>query len=774
MLIGALVVLATCVAGAGLAAGPVVRGRVAASARAAHLVVEVERVRLGFFAVRLENVRVAPEGEQGVSVAIPEVRVTLSAGLTPTRVVASRPVIALEGDASELRAMWSRWRAKRPPSGGSTRASERALVVEDATLRWRSAAGSLEVSGGHLTLAEGAFVARADLARAQRERLAVEVRGALVELEGGRAFKSARADAVRVEIDRPKSAVGPTAAPIALAPPALPSAPEAKNASKIKPVELSPEPFSPLPLPDLAAVRARLSVATLALGEVFPDGGELRTAALSVEVRGDSPVSVGPGPFAFIRQSNALHVSFKSGGAATSPPMSLELHAPVGAGETSLTVDGGPLPLALLGLREGALGLVDVGRATAMAKGRLVLDAPGASVTFDGEVQLANASLSQPRLSRETLRGLSVAVGGRGLLTSNSLRLDDGRVVLGAARLGLRGSMEQDPSHLQAHLAFDLPTVGCRELAEGVPLGLLPTVRDVRFEGTLTARGRLAFDTKNLDALELDYTIDDRCRATEVPSALSRERFKGRFSHAIVHPDGTRGEATTGPGSGNWTELGGISPFLVAAVTTTEDGSFFRHHGFNHGAIKQSVVANVKARRFVRGASTITMQLAKNLFLVREKTLSRKLEELVLADYLEQVYRKEELMELYLNVVEFGPDIYGVTQAAAHYFGRTPLELNLSECLFLASVLPSPVRSHRLAEHGELPEHWQRHLQSLMRIAERTHRITPAELEAGLQERVVFYKAGAPRPPPRTGLRSTGVGADDDRDDRDPAWRRLD
>ena len=770
---------ASCLAGAGLAAGPVVRRRVAASAQAAHLAVEVERVRLGFFVVRLEGVRVAPEGEQGVSVAIPEVRVTLSAGLTPTRVVATRPVIALDGDVGELRAMHARWRARRSPSSGASGAAERALIVEDATVRWRSAEGALEVTGGHLTVAEGAFVARADLARLQRPRepgadgVALEVRGALVELEGGRVFRSARADSVRIELDRPPRAAGPTTAPSALAPPALPTASEEKKSSHSKQVEAPLEPFSPLPLPDLAVGRARLSVVTRALAEVLPAGAELRTAALSLEVRGDSPVSVGPGPFAFVRHPDALHVSFKSGGAATSPPMSLELHAPLGVGETSLTVDGGPLPLSLLGLREGALGLVDVARATAMAKGRLVLDAPGTSVTFDGEVQLANASLRQPRLSRETLRGLSVAVGGRGLLTSSSLRLDDGRVVVGAARLDLRGSMEQDPAHLQAHLAFDLPTVGCRELAEGVPSGLLPTVRDVRFAGTLTARGRLAFDTKNLDALELDYTIDDRCRATEVPSALSRERFKGAFTHAIVHPDGTRGEATTGPGSGNWTELGGISPFLVVAVTTTEDGSFFRHHGFNHGAIKQSVVANVKARRFVRGASTITMQLAKNLFLVREKTLSRKLEELVLADYLEQVFRKEELMELYLNVVEFGPDIYGVTQAAAHYFGRAPLELNLSECLFLASVLPSPVRSHRLAEHGELPEHWQRHLQSLMRIAERTHRITPAELEAGLQERVVFHRPGAPRPPPRTGLRPTGVGAEEG-DERDPAWRRLD
>ena len=133
-------------------------------------------------------------------------------------------------------------------------------------------------------------------------------------------------------------------------------------------------------------------------------------------------------------------------------------------------------------------------------------------------------------------------------------------------------------------------------------------------------------------------------------------------------------------------------------MLTTEDGGFFRHHGFNTCAIRTALIANIKAGRFVRGASTITMQLAKNLFLSREKTLSRKLEELILTDYLEQTFTKDEMMELYLNVIEFGPDVYGVTAAADHYFGRTPAELNLAECLFLASLLPQPLRYHHLRE----------------------------------------------------------------------------
>jgi len=165
------------------------------------------------------------------------------------------------------------------------------------------------------------------------------------------------------------------------------------------------------------------------------------------------------------------------------------------------------------------------------------------------------------------------------------------------------------------------------------------------------------------------------------------------------------------------------------AVLTTEDGAFPHHHGYSPGAIKASIIANLKARRFVRGASTISMQLAKNLFLSRDKTLSRKLEEVVLTDYLEQVFSKDELMELYLNVIEFGPAVYGITAASEYYFGRDPDELNFAECLFLASLLPSPIRYGAMRDHETAPDGWMRALHSIMRIAKKGSLITDDELE---------------------------------------------
>ena len=257
----------------------------------------------------------------------------------------------------------------------------------------------------------------------------------------------------------------------------------------------------------------------------------------------------------------------------------------------------------------------------------------------------------------------------------------------------------------------------CQAVLDSLPTSLLPALQGARVGGTYEARGQLSFDTRSLDDLELSYDIQDQCHITDVPEPLSRDHFRVAFTHRIYLPDGTTSEHLTGPGTKDWTPLGAVSPYMEVAVMTTEDGAFLKHRGFNRGAIRSSLIANLKARRFVRGASTITMQLAKNLFLSREKTISRKLEEVVLTEYLEQAFTKDELLELYFNVIEFGPGIYGIGPAADYYFGRTPGELNFAECLFLGSLLPAPLRYSKMHDADEAPEAWMKNLRGTMQIA---------------------------------------------------------
>jgi len=144
------------------------------------------------------------------------------------------------------------------------------------------------------------------------------------------------------------------------------------------------------------------------------------------------------------------------------------------------------------------------------------------------------------------------------------------------------------------------------------------------------------------------------------------------------------------PGTQTYSKLSNISPYLPKAIVITEDGSFWSHRGFDLQEMQNSLKSNLEKGRFARGGSTISQQLAKNLFLSKDKTLVRKFIEAIITVRLEKVLTKKEIMEKYLNVVQFGKDIYGVKQAAKFYFKKEPHELNVTESAFFAFLLPNP------------------------------------------------------------------------------------
>jgi len=145
-----------------------------------------------------------------------------------------------------------------------------------------------------------------------------------------------------------------------------------------------------------------------------------------------------------------------------------------------------------------------------------------------------------------------------------------------------------------------------------------------------------------------------------------------------------------GPRNPRWTPYRAIPAALKKAVVASEDANFYSHEGVDYEAIREAIKADWRKGKFVRGGSTITQQLAKNLFLSREKTLIRKVKEIVLARRMDDVLSKSRILELYLNVVELGPMVYGVGHAAHYYFGAHPSALTVRECAFLAAMLPGP------------------------------------------------------------------------------------
>lgn len=133
-----------------------------------------------------------------------------------------------------------------------------------------------------------------------------------------------------------------------------------------------------------------------------------------------------------------------------------------------------------------------------------------------------------------------------------------------------------------------------------------------------------------------------------------------------------------------------ISPLLTAAIVSVEDSRFFNHHGFDLSAIARAALVNLQYGKIEEGASTITQQLVKNLFLTHDRTFVRKLDELALALDVELHYNKEEILTLYLNTIYFGSGFYGIDDAARGYFGKAPAELNLAEAAMLAGLPNAP------------------------------------------------------------------------------------
>ncbi len=797
--LGAFVVV---IAGLAIAFGPIVRSRVAKEADRRKLDVDVGSVRPGFFAVTLRDVKARPRGVPGVEARLDEVRVEMSAGFSVQEVKAKGGGIFIEGEPDDVAQRLRDFKKTSAPdeaAPASAPSSSKPISAEDLSLTWKLPSGGAFTGAGLRASRDPSGIKLGCLKCAASEtlhHLTLEVTEADIDLAPDGSPRHIKATTLTVAHEPPKSAESKQASSAAteIAPPPLPIAiaPTKKKGKVIAVAAPAPPPSAPdepvLPLPDLHAMRARIATAVAAFAPRIPDGGSVEIGGLTLKLDvGGEPIAFGPGAFTLTRTSDRVHLGFASGASIilmkdatrddpppTVPggtPLSIDADLPVAGGEMTARLAGGPVSLAMLGVKEGTKGITDVTKGTVSGKGQLVLSAPADALTFDGQVTLRSISMKQPRISPEPLRGIDFSLSARGVLDDiGRLRVDDAQLDMGALHVKTHGTIEESPAHFALSLAIDVAPASCQALLDSSPQGLLPTVRAARMGGTFGANLNLAFDTRTIDKLALDYRIDDQCRMLEVPRDLSHDHFGGAFTYKTYKPDGTIGESTTGPGTPNWTNLDDISPFMIAAVLTTEDGAFYKHHGFNHAAIRSSVQANLKARRFVRGASTITMQLAKNLFLARDKAMSRKIEEVILTDYLEQIFRKDDMMELYLNVVEFGPDVYGITQAAEYYFGRKPEELHLGECFFLASLLPSPIRYGKLREKGEVSETWMRHLTALMEIAARNGKITHAELEEGLKETIVFYRPGEPRPEPRKPVTSTRRDPMDD----DAAWRPLD
>ncbi|HEX7839920.1 MAG TPA: biosynthetic peptidoglycan transglycosylase, partial [Kofleriaceae bacterium] len=220
-------------------------------------------------------------------------------------------------------------------------------------------------------------------------------------------------------------------------------------------------------------------------------------------------------------------------------------------------------------------------------------------------------------------------------------------------------------------------------------------------DGSFGARIRLAVDLAAPagDGVSLSTSITDACRAMAEPPAADVARLARPSDH--VFPDGRR--ARVGQGEPGWITLRELPRHIAGAFVSAEDARFYDHAGFDLDQIAKSLEIDLREHRPARGGSTISQQLIKNAFLSARRSVDRKLQEAILTWRLEARLDKHQILERYLNVIELGPRIYGLSAAARHWFGATPRELSIRQAAFLAALTSEPSSmSHRVRRAGGL------------------------------------------------------------------------
>ncbi|HKO92529.1 MAG TPA: biosynthetic peptidoglycan transglycosylase, partial [Polyangiaceae bacterium] len=679
----------------------------------------------GWFAVELQDCVVRLEGTRGIEARLESIAVHVTPWFSLSEIEVQGGELTLDGSLDELTERLRAWRAARPAreSAAPKSGARLPLVGAGLALRWTGFDGTSSTQ-----VVSGAYFERGEALRAGFERAQLELDGGAVDVvqaaaefrdtPEGPALSSATVAQIvgRVSLSSALSATA-VAVPATDDDLAMDDFDAADPAAASRPND-SHRWFAPLAAESWSRRREQLTALRRLAASRVADGAQVVFERVQLELtRGDSVLNVGPAPFRLQRSADLISAAFTPPAQKDGKQLAVKGSFPLEQGPIELSLEGGPISLETLGVHEGDFGLLGVGRSTLSLATRISLSTEGL-LQVSARGQLRDLALSQPALAPEPVRDLDLGWAGEIALDLEQHRLEikDGALSVARARVELGASLESNGEDLRVQLSLRVPQTPCQDMLEAAPRALLPQLYGLRLGGAFGLDVQVDFDTATPKEPHVEWNLHNDCQVLETPASVDPERFRQAFQHLVRDAKGNPSEITTGPSTELWVPLSDITPNMQTALVVCEDSRFFSHHGFDDKAIRDSIGDNLRAGHFVRGASTLSMQLAKNLYLGREKTLSRKLQEAVFTMLLEQRLTKEDILELYLNVVEFGPGIYGIRNAAIYYFNSHPGELSLAQALYLGSVLPSPKANHFQAD-GTLKRRWAEHLQYLMRVA---------------------------------------------------------
>ena len=231
-----------------------------------------------------------------------------------------------------------------------------------------------------------------------------------------------------------------------------------------------------------------------------------------------------------------------------------------------------------------------------------------------------------------------------------------------------------------------------QQLINSFPQGLFESLEGIQVAGKLQYNLDFYLDSEKPDDVIFNSRLKNAGFKVKKWGKTNLQKINGSFVYTHYEYGIPMRDIIIGPENPDYTPIGQISPYLKNALLTAEDPSFYSHNGFVEESIRKSISTNFKEKAFKRGGSTISMQLVKNVYLNRQKTLARKIEEILIVCIMENGHlsSKQRMFETYLNLIEWGRNVYGIGEASRYYFSKHPVELTIGESIFLASIVTKP------------------------------------------------------------------------------------
>ena len=390
------------------------------------------------------------------------------------------------------------------------------------------------------------------------------------------------------------------------------------------------------------------------------------------------------------------------------------------------------------------------------------------SLSMEGSWSISNLRLNHWRLASNDVLVPNVKMDAVLLLENNVISLEKtSKLKLGALELFPYAQFQILPVRTYA-FGLEIPEIDAQKALMALPQGLFTSLEGLKLTGKIAYSFDLFLDETSPDSVRLSSKMREQDLTIEHWGETDLSKINKQFIYTPMENGKGVRNILVGPENPNFTPLEEISPNLRNAVLTAEDPSFFSHNGFVLAALKASIATNFKEKAFKRGGSTISMQLVKNVFLNREKTLSRKIEEMFIVWLMEHkhIVSKQRMFEVYLNIIEWGKNIYGIREAAHYYFLKEPAALDIGESIFLASIVPSPKTGiFRFDEQGILKPFLKGYYSLIGGIMARRGLISADSTQSYGYYSVTLRNAVRPRPVVEDSLFTPGANLEQELED---------